>query len=142
MKLPDYEREDAGDLEELNNFLQEVAEKTGAQSNPSIQPLIDRMTRQVEFITQALSGRLNAGDNFNSDIKRISFEQNVPKTVRSSVSGQVTDVRIRQTFPRQPFLSPRALDWETISTGEIRVVMAWATDPGQPVDVEIVIEGD
>lgn len=142
MKVPDYEREDPGNVQELQNFLRDVAEKTGVQSAFELDPLISRMTRQLEFITQALTSRLSAVDNFNTDVRTVAFEQLVPKTIRAGVTGQVKDVRIRQTFPRGIFLSPRSLDWRTISTGEIEVVVKWDVAPTDPIDVEIVIEGD
>lgn len=142
MKVPDYEREDPGNVQELQNFLRDVGEKTGVQSSPELEPLINRITRQLEFITQALTSRLTPVDNFNADVRTVPFEQLVPKIIRAGVTGQVKDVRIRQTFPRGRFLSPRALDWRTISTGEIEVVVWWLIAPTDPIDVEIVIEGD
>jgi hypothetical protein len=142
MKIPDYEREDPGELEELNRFFSTVAEKLGVQSSPALQPLVDRMTRQIEFLTQALSRRLNARDNFNSDVRTIDFEDLVAKTIRPNIIGPVKEVRIRQTFPRSPFLVPRMLDWATTGPGEIQVIVKWDTAPTDPVSVEIVIEGD
>ena len=142
MKVPEYQREDPGDLQELNEFLMEVAEKTGAQASPKLQPLVERMSRQIEFLSRALSRRLNGGDNFNSDIRTIAFTDSVPKTIQPNVSGPVKEVRIRQTFPRQPYLVPRLLDWATTGPGEIQVVVAWTIAPADPIDVEIIIEGD
>lgn len=141
MKIPDYEREDPGELEGLNNFFQSAAEKLGIDV-PELQPLMDRITRQVEFLTQALSRRLNPGDNFNSDIRTLDFTDQVPRTIKPRVAGPVKDVRIRQTFPRGPFLVPRMLDWATTGPGEIQVVIKWDTAPTDPIAVEIVIEGD
>lgn len=142
MKIPDYEREDPGELEELNRFFTTVADKLGVQASPALQPLVDRITRQVEFLTQALSRRLNPQDNFNSDIRTLDFTDQVARTIRPNITGPVKDVRIRQTFPRQPFLVPRMLDWATTGPGEIQVVIKWDTAPTDPIAVEIVIEGD
>jgi len=142
MKVPDYDREDPGELEEVNRFLAAVAEKTGVQANPTLQPLLERITRQVEFLTQAVTRRLTLQDNHNADVRTITFEQLVPKKIRANVTGAVKEVRIRQTFPKGPFLSPRMLDWATLGSGEIEVVVKWDTAPPGPVDVEIVIEGD
>ncbi len=142
MKVPDYERDDPQNVEQLQTFLNEVAEATGVQSNANLRPLIERMSRQVEFITQALSHRLTVGDNSNSDVRTVAFEQLVPKRIKPTVSGAVKEVRIRQTFPKGPFLTPRALDWATTGPGEIQVVVWWLVAPTVPIDVEIVIEGD
>jgi hypothetical protein len=75
-------------------------------------------------------------------VRTVSFEQLVPKRIKPTVNGAVKEVRIRQTFPKQPFLVPRALDWATTGPGEIQVVVWWLVAPTVAIDVEIVIEGD
>ena len=79
MKVPDYQREDPQSVEQLQTFLDEVAQVTGVKASANLRPLVERMSRQVEFITQALSHRLTALDNGNTDIRTVGFAHLVPR---------------------------------------------------------------